>query len=169
MWHCRRSSRASASRRLICNGLSTLTRSRSPASCSSGDGLRIAPDSTVLIAARAAQGLAGALMAASSLAIITSSFEAGPQLHRAIGTWAAMNGLGGAAGTLFGEIITQYLSWRWVLLINPPIALAAGLVAYAVVSDRRRVGASRGFDLPGALTLTLGQMLVVYGVVEAGL
>ncbi len=84
------------------------------------------------------QGLAGALMAASSLAIITSSFPPGPRLHRAIGIWAAMNGLGGAAGVLLGGIITQALSWRWVLLINPPIAVAAALVAYAVVAERRR-------------------------------
>ena len=61
------------------------------------------------------QGLAGALMAASSLAIITSSFQPGPKLHRAIGTWAAMNGLGGAAGVLLGGIITQELTWRWIL------------------------------------------------------
>ncbi len=50
-----------------------------------------------------------------------------------------MNGLGGAAGVLFGGIITEVLSWRWVLLINPPIALGTALVAYAVVSERRRV------------------------------
>ena len=49
-----------------------------------------------------------------------------------------MNGLGGAAGVLFGGIITQELTWRWVLLINPPIAIATALVAYAVVSERRR-------------------------------
>ena len=64
----------------------------------------------MLIAARAVQGLGGALMAACSLAIITSSFAPGPQLHRAIGAWAAMNGLGGAAGMLFGGIITQELT-----------------------------------------------------------
>ncbi|HXA54681.1 MAG TPA: MFS transporter, partial [Solirubrobacteraceae bacterium] len=132
----------------------------------------LAPDRSTLIAARAAQGFGGALMAACSLAIITSSFAPGPQLHRAIGAWAAMNGLGGAAGMLFGGIITQELSWRWVLLINPPIGVAAALVAYAVVRERRRGGWGpnpRSFDLAGALTLTIGQMVLVYGVVEAGL
>ena len=97
-----------------------------------------APSQGVLIGARALQGFAGALMAASSLAIITASFAPGPQLHRAIGIWAAMNGLGGAAGVLLGGIITEFLSWRWVLLINPPIAVVAALVAYAVVTERRR-------------------------------
>jgi EmrB/QacA subfamily drug resistance transporter len=129
----------------------------------------IAPDRGMLIGARAAQGLAGALMAASSLAIITSSIPQGPQRHRAIATWAAMNGLGGAAGTLFGGIITQELSWRWILLINPPIAIATALVAYAVVHDRRRMREGASFDIAGALTLTVGQMVLVYGVVEAGL
>ena len=132
----------------------------------------LAPDRSTLVGARALQGLGGALMAACSLAIITSSFAPGPQLHRAIGAWAAMNGLGGAAGMLFGGIITQELSWRWVLLINPPIGIAAALVAYAVVSERRRGSGShppRSFDLAGALTLTIGQMVLVFGVVEAGL
>jgi EmrB/QacA subfamily drug resistance transporter len=128
----------------------------------------IAADRATLVVARAVQGLGGALMAACSLAIITSSFAPGPKLNRAIGAWAAMNGLGGAAGMLFGGIITQELNWRWVLLINPPIGIAAALVAYAVVSERRRAP-GRTFDLAGAMTLTLGQMVLVYGVVEAGL
>src|SRR5437660_614934 len=115
-----------------------------------------APTRELLIGARAVQGFSCALMAASSLAIITSSFEPGPQLHRAIGLWAAMNGLGGAAGTLFGGIITQELSWRWVLLINPPIGIAAAVIAYAVVRERRRARAGDSFDLLGAITLTAG-------------
>jgi EmrB/QacA subfamily drug resistance transporter len=128
----------------------------------------LAADRTTLVFARAAQGVGGALMAACSLAIITSSFSPGPQLHRAIGTWAAMNGLGGAAGMLFGGIITEALSWRWVLLINPPIAVAAALLAYTVVGERRRERPG-SFDIAGALTLTVGQLVLVYGIVEAGL
>jgi EmrB/QacA subfamily drug resistance transporter len=129
----------------------------------------LAQDRTMLTVARGLQGLAGAFMAASSLAIIISSFPAGPKLHRAIGLWAAMNGLGGAAGTLFGGIITQFLTWRWVLLINPPIGIVTALVAFVVVRERRRAQGRHNFDLAGALTLTIGQMLIVYGVVEAGL
>ncbi len=124
--------------------------------------------STMLVIARGVQGFSCAFMAASSLAIITSSFPPGPQLHRAIGLWAAMNGAGGAAGVLFGGIITETLSWRWVLLINPPIGFATAIIAYAVVVDRRR-GSDRSFDIPGAVTLTVGQMVLVYGVVQAGL
>src|ERR1700728_1364509 len=128
----------------------------------------LAQQRATLVAARAMQGFGGALMAACSLAVITSSFAPGPKLNRAIGAWAAMNGLGGAAGMLFGGLITQELSWRWVLLINPPIAIAAAAVAYIGGSERRRAP-GRTFDLAGALTLTIGQMVLVFGVVEAGL
>jgi MFS family permease len=79
-----------------------------------------------------------------------------------------MNGLGGACGVLFGGIIVEALSWRWVLLINPPIAIGVAIVAYAVVTERVR-NRELTFDLAGALTLTIGQIILVYGVVEAGL
>jgi EmrB/QacA subfamily drug resistance transporter len=129
----------------------------------------LAPDQTTLIIARGAQGFAGALMAASSLAIITSSFAAGPARYRAIALWGAMNGVGGAAGVLLGGILTEAFSWRWILLINPPIALAAAAVAYRVVKNRRREHGEAGFDLPGAITLTGGQIVLVYGIVTAGI
>jgi len=128
----------------------------------------LAPDRHTLIVARGVQGLGGALMAACSLAIITSSFPAGPARHRAIGLWGAMNGVGGAAGVLLGGVITEVFSWRWILLINPPIAAAAAIVALMVVANRRRDD-NVGFDLPGAFTLTAGQMVLVYGIVTAGL
>ena len=129
----------------------------------------LAPDKHTLIVARGIQGFGGALMAACSLAIITSSFPAGPARHRAIGLWGAMNGVGGAAGVLLGGILTEVFSWRWILLINPPIAFAAAAVAFAVVANRRRRRGAGGFDLPGAFLLTVGQMVLVYGIVTAGL
>lgn len=122
----------------------------------------------MLMVARGFQGLSGAMMAAASLAIITSSFPEGPARHRAIGLWGAMNGAGGAAGTLLGGVITQELTWRWVLLINPPIGIAAVLVAYKVVSNRRRQKGGPRFDIGGALTLTIGQLVLVYGIVDTG-
>jgi EmrB/QacA subfamily drug resistance transporter len=128
----------------------------------------LAPDKAVLVIARGFQGFSGALMAASTLAIITASFAPGPPLNRAIGTWAATNGIGGAAGALLGGVITEFLSWRWILLINPPIGIAGAVVAYRVVAERRRAPEAR-FDLAGAVTLTVGQLILVYGVVEAGL
>jgi EmrB/QacA subfamily drug resistance transporter len=127
-----------------------------------------AVDRQVLVGARALQGLGGAVMAASSLAIITSSFPAGPERHRAIGLWGAMNGAGGATGTLLGGIITQELSWRWVLLINLPIGILGALVARAVIVDRRREREGASFDLAGALAVTAGLLVLVYGIVSAG-
>ncbi|HYM45272.1 MAG TPA: MFS transporter [Solirubrobacteraceae bacterium] len=121
-----------------------------------------------LIGARALQGLGGAIMAAASLAIITSSFAPGPERFRAIGLWGAMNGAGGATGTLLGGIITQELSWRWVLLINLPIGIAAALIARVVVAERRREAGAGGFDLGGALAITGGMLALVYGIVNAG-
>ena len=80
----------------------------------------LAPSSGLLIVARGVQGFSCAFMAASSLAIITSSFPPGPQLHRAIGLWAAMNGAGGAAGTLLGGVITEELELALGAADQPP-------------------------------------------------
>jgi EmrB/QacA subfamily drug resistance transporter len=126
----------------------------------------LAPSSGVLIGARAIQGLAGAGMASASLAIITSTFAPGPARHRAIALWGAMNGVGGAAGVLFGGILTDGLSWRWVLLINVPVGIAAAILARAVVPNRTRE--REGFDLAGALLLTSGLLIATYGGVTAG-
>jgi EmrB/QacA subfamily drug resistance transporter len=121
---------------------------------------------TMLVTARAVQGLGCAFMAAASLATITSSFPPGPARHRAIGWWGAMNGAGGAAGAMFGGIITEGLGWRWVLLINPPIGIAAAIIAALVIEDRPTKASAR-FDLAGALVLTGGLMVTAYGIVNA--
>jgi EmrB/QacA subfamily drug resistance transporter len=120
----------------------------------------------MLVSARVIQGLSGALMAAGSLAAITSSFQPGPARHKAIGLWGAMNGAGGAAGAFFGGIITEELGWRWVLLINPPIGIAAAAIAWVVITDQPGKRGAR-FDLLGALTLTCGLMATAYGIVNA--
>ena len=80
-----------------------------------------------------------------------------------------MNGVGGAAGVLLGGILTEAFSWRWILLINPPIAIAAAAVAFRIVQNRRRERGEASFDLAGAITLTGGQIVLVYGIVTAGI
>jgi EmrB/QacA subfamily drug resistance transporter len=128
----------------------------------------LASTQEMLIGARALQGLGGAIMAPASLSIINSSFAPGPERLRAIGLWGAMNGAGGAAGVLLGGIITQSLGWRWILLINIPIGIAAALVARVAVPERRPQGKEGGFDLAGALAVTGGLLALVFGIVRAG-
>ncbi len=127
----------------------------------------LAADSTMLIAARAVQGLGGAMMAACSLAIVTSTFPAGHERHRAIALWSSMNGAGGAIGVLLSGMITQWTSWRWILLINVPIGIVTAIAAIRIVQERRS-GKRESFDVLGALVLTLGQVLIAYGCVNAG-
>jgi EmrB/QacA subfamily drug resistance transporter len=122
----------------------------------------------VLIAARGVQGISGALMAAGSLAAITSAYPAGPARHRAIGLWASMNGAGGAAGTFLGGAITEWFGWRWILLINPPIGIATAIAAYFLVSDSAQKRDLGRVDIGGVLTLTTGLIALVYGIVGAG-
>src|SRR5262249_3187675 len=127
----------------------------------------LAPDKAGLVIARGLQGISGAVMGAAALAVIHASLARAPPRYRggaATGTWAARNGGGGAAGALLGGIITEFLTWRWILLINPPIGIAAAVIAYRVVAERRRAPDAK-FDLAGAVTLTVGQLILVYGVV----
>jgi EmrB/QacA subfamily drug resistance transporter len=127
----------------------------------------LAPTSLVLIIARGIQGLGGALMAATSLGVLTANFAEGAERHRAIALWSAMNGLGGAVGVLLSGVITQYASWRWVLLINVPVGIISIFVAWAVVVDRRSAKPPK-FDIVGAAVLTIGLLTEAYGAVQAG-
>ena len=120
-----------------------------------------------LTAARALQGLSGAIVAPATLSVITSTFTEGGERNRALGVWGAMGGVGGATGALLGGVLTDALSWRWILFINIPIGLLAGLaVARIVAESRADVTARRHFDLSGAVTVTLGLVVLVYGIVR---
>jgi EmrB/QacA subfamily drug resistance transporter len=125
-----------------------------------------ANDQTLLIAARAVQGLGGAIIAPASLSIITTTFTDGPARNRAVGIWGAMGGAGGAAGVLLGGIITQALSWRWILFINLPIGLIAAFFSRRMLLEGRNENATRNFDFGGALTATLGLSAIVFGIVR---
>jgi EmrB/QacA subfamily drug resistance transporter len=126
----------------------------------------LAQDPGTLVAARAAQGVGGAVMAPASLSILATRYDEGPARNRAFGLWGTMGALGGASGALVGGALIAALSWRWMLLANAPPALAAALASLRAIPARgRRPGAARSFDLPGALTITAGLVLVTYGVV----
>jgi EmrB/QacA subfamily drug resistance transporter len=121
----------------------------------------------LLIAARAAQGLGGAVVAPASLTILSTTFAEGPARNRAVGVWGAMGGAGGAAGVLLGGLLTDLLSWRWILFINVPIGLTAALLARHYIAEGRiRNTARRRFDLAGALSATLGLSVLVLGIVR---
>ena len=126
----------------------------------------LAQSQATLIAARAVQGLGGAVIAPASLSILTTTFEEGPARNRAVGIWGAMGGAGGAAGVLLGGVLTDLLSWRWILFINVPIGLGAAFFAERYIAEGRNPGATRNFDLAGALTATIGLSLLVLGIVR---
>ena len=121
---------------------------------------------TQLIAARAIQGLGGAIIAPASLSILTTTFEEGPARNRAVGIWGAMGGAGGAAGVLLGGVLTTLLGWRWILFINVPIGLAAAIFAHRYVPETREAVRKRSFDLAGAVSATLGLSVLVFGIVR---
>lgn len=118
-----------------------------------------------LTTARATQGIGGAVLSPATLTIIVTTFDRGPRLARALGLWSAMGGAGGAAGVLLGGILTAELSWRWVLFINVPIGLAAGLAALLVLGEARGTGPRQRLDLTGALAVTAGLAALVYAIV----
>ena len=126
----------------------------------------ISDSQDVLIAARAIQGLGGAIIAPASLSILTTTFPEGAERNRAVGIWGAMGGAGGAAGVLLGGVITDLLSWRWILFINVPIGLLAAFAAQRFITESKRPMSSRDFDLTGALTATIGLSLLVLGIVR---
>ena len=118
-----------------------------------------------LLTARAVQGAGAALAAPTALALIATTFPAGPPRNRALGVWAGMAGAGGAIGLLLGGILTTYVSWRWVLFVNAPIGLVvAGLAPFALAKTARQ---HLRLDIPGVVTSTAGLALLVYGLTHA--
>ncbi|HEX3706068.1 MAG TPA: MFS transporter, partial [Mycobacteriales bacterium] len=103
----------------------------------------LAQNSGELTAARAVQGLGGAVLSPATLTIIMTTFTEGERRHRALGAWGAVAGLGGAFGVILGGVLTAELSWRWVLFVNIPIGLGAMFAAMAVLTERRRPDAER--------------------------
>jgi EmrB/QacA subfamily drug resistance transporter len=121
----------------------------------------LAPDATALIAARLIQGCGAALAAPGALSLLATTFPAGPARTRALGIYGAMAGLGSVVGLLLGGTLTTYLSWRWVLFINVPLAIVVLVGSRTLVSGEREHG---WIDVPGAITATLGIGSIIYGL-----
>ncbi|MFE6161280.1 MFS transporter [Streptomyces sp. NPDC056486] len=125
----------------------------------------VAPGSGLLIAARVLQGVGAAIAAPTALALIATNFAEGKDRNRAMGTYAAMAGVGSTLGLIAGGLLTEYLSWRWVLLVNIPIGLCV-LAGTAVLGEADR---SHGkLDLSGAAAGTAGLLSLAYGVTRGG-
>ena len=127
----------------------------------------LATSDTWLVAARALQGLGGALVSPAALSIITTTFAEGEDRTKALGVWSAIAAGGGAFGLLLGGILTDLLSWEWIFFVNVPIGIATAALAIRYVPESRAALRTGGVDLPGAVTVTAGLVVLVYAIVKA--
>jgi EmrB/QacA subfamily drug resistance transporter len=125
----------------------------------------LATTQSMLIAARAVQGIGAAIASPTALALVATTFPDGPPRHRAMAVYAGMSGAGGALGLLLGGFLVDVSTWRWVLFVNVPIGIALVIAAPLVLP--RTVGRRGRLDVPGALTASAGMALLVYGLVRA--
>ena len=127
----------------------------------------LAGSTGVLIAARAVQGFGAAIVSPSTLSIITTTFEEGPDRNKALGIWGAMGGSGAAAGVLFGGILTKYLGWEWIFFVNVPVGVLVLALTPGIVRESRAPDVGRNFDAIGAAAVTGGLTLLVYAISKA--
>ena len=129
----------------------------------------LAQSEAMILVARGAQGLGGALVSPAALSIVLTTFPEGPERNRALAVWGAIAGAGGAVGVLLGGVIVQAISWRWVFFINVPIGAAAlALTARIVPESRSAAAADRGYDVGGAIAITLGTIALVFTLIKTG-
>jgi EmrB/QacA subfamily drug resistance transporter len=124
----------------------------------------LAPNEGLLIAARALQGLGAAVLSPATLTILTTTFREPAERARALGIWSAMAAVGGASGALFGGILTDLLSWRWIFYINVPIGILTIVAARAALVDTKAEGHRPTLDVLGAVTVTGGLVAFVYAI-----
>ncbi|MEU4405983.1 MFS transporter [Streptosporangium sp. NPDC023963] len=125
----------------------------------------LAPNVETLIAARALQGIGGALLTPGSLAIIQASFDRGDR-PRAIGAWSGLGGVAAAIGPLLGGWLVETAGWRWVFLINLPLAALVVAVAVRHVPESRNASAGGRFDVLGAVLAALALAGITYGLID---
>jgi EmrB/QacA subfamily drug resistance transporter len=122
----------------------------------------------MLLLARGLQGLGGALVSPAALSIILTTFAEGSERNRALAVWGAIAGAGGAVGILLGGVIVELLSWRWVFFVNVPIGAAVLALTPRIVPESRSGSApGRGYDIEGAVTITLGTIALVFTLIKA--
>ena len=118
-----------------------------------------------LLAMRALQGVGGAIASPTALALVATTFEGGPARNRAFGVYAAVSGAGAAIGLILGGLLTEWLSWRWVLFVNAPIGVALAIATpFVLVESGRSGGRLAATD---AITSTVGMAALTYGFIHA--
>ena len=120
-----------------------------------------------LIGFRALQGLGAALVSPAALSILTTTFREGKERNFALGIWGAVSGSGGAAGVLLGGALTSSLSWSWIFFINVPVGALVLTLTPRFVRESVADVSHRHFDVPGAVSITGGLMLLVYAMTRA--
>ena len=120
-----------------------------------------------LIAFRALQGLGAAMLSPAALSILTTTFREGRDRNLALGIWGAASGSGGAAGVLLGGALTSTLSWSWIFFINIPVGAVVLALTPFLLRESRADLSHRHFDVPGAVSITSGLMVLVYGMTRA--
>jgi EmrB/QacA subfamily drug resistance transporter len=128
----------------------------------------VATSQGMLIAARALQGVGGAMTSAVVLGMLVALFPEPREQAKAIAAFSAVGAAGGALGTFLGGALTQALNWHWIFLINLPIGIAAWIAALRILAPDRGAGLGKGADYPGAALVTGALMLTVYAIVGAG-
>lgn len=127
----------------------------------------LAQEPVLLIVARVFQGLATAMVIPAALSLLTTSFPEGPQRAKALGLNGSLMAAGFTTGAILGGVLTDLLSWRWAFFINVFVAITVLIVAPAVLTESRPKTRPR-LDIPGAITVTLGLLAIVYGLTTAG-
>jgi EmrB/QacA subfamily drug resistance transporter len=130
-------------------------------------GCALAPSAGVLLAARAVQGVAAAMLTPAALALLITTFVEEAERNRALGIWGAIGGVGATAGLLVGGPITDGLGWEWIFLINVPVGLVLLAASPVLLRESRQEPGQRAYDPAGAATITAGLIVFVYAIVEA--
>ena len=126
----------------------------------------LAANAGLLYAARGLQGVSAAVLAPAALALISVTFTDSKERAKAFAVYGALSGGGAAIGLVLGGALTEFASWRWTLWINVPIALLAIALAIPFVRESR-TEARTGYDVPGAVTVTLGLLAIIFGITRA--
>jgi len=127
----------------------------------------VAQSPWMLIAGRGLQGLGGALLAPAVLSIITTTFSDTNDRAKALAIWSAIAAGGGAVGLLLGGVLTDLASWRWIFFVNVPVGVALAVATLKFVPESRSRLEHRTFDLPGAVAVTGGLLVLVFAVVKS--